>query len=54
MTAGGIATDEIDPETMMSKKCEGLYFLGETLDVTGELGGYNFQWAFATAQRLKI
>ncbi len=54
VTAGGIATDEIDPETMMSKKCEGLYFLGEALDVAGELGGYNFQWAFATAQRLKV
>ncbi|RUM65928.1 MAG: aminoacetone oxidase family FAD-binding enzyme [Sulfurospirillum sp.] len=54
VTAGGVATDEIDPKTMMSRKCEGLYFLGEALDVTGELGGYNFQWAFATAQRLKI
>jgi len=54
VTAGGIATDEIDPETMMSRKCKGLYFLGEALDVTGELGGYNFQWAFATAQRLKV
>ncbi len=54
VTAGGIATDEIDPETMMSRKCEGLYFLGEALDVTGELGGYNFQWAFATAQRLRL
>ena len=54
VTAGGIVTDEIDPETMMSRKCEGLYFLGEALDVTGELGGYNFQWAFATAHRLKL
>jgi predicted Rossmann fold flavoprotein len=54
VTKGGISTDEIDPETMMSRKCAGLYFLGEALDVTGELGGYNFQWAFATAQRLKL
>jgi len=34
---------------MMSKKVENLYFIGEVLDVTGELGGYNFQWAFSTA-----
>lgn len=54
VTRGGIATDEIDVDSMMSKKCEGLYFLGEALDVTGELGGYNFQWAFATAQRLQL
>ena len=54
VTKGGIATDEIDSRTMMSEKCEGLYFLGEVLDVTGELGGYNFQWAFATAQRLQL
>jgi len=54
VTAGGIDTAEIDSETMMSKKCPGLYFLGEALDVTGELGGYNFQWAFATAQRLGL
>jgi predicted Rossmann fold flavoprotein len=54
VTRGGISTQEIDKESMMSKKCEGLYFLGEALDVTGELGGYNFQWAFATAQRLQL
>ncbi len=54
VTLGGIATDEIDPETMESRKCPGLYFLAEALDVTGELGGYNFQWAFATAQRLRL
>ena len=34
---------------MMSKKEEGLYFIGEVLDVTGRLGGYNFQWAFSSA-----
>jgi predicted flavoprotein YhiN len=34
---------------MMSKKAEGLYFTGEVLDVTGRLGGYNFQWAFSSA-----
>lgn len=54
VTKGGIATDEIDPASMQSKHVPGLYFLGECLDVTGRLGGYNFQWAFATAQRLKL
>jgi len=49
VTKGGVSTDEIDASTMMSKKVENLYFLGEVLDVTGELGGYNFQWAFSTA-----
>jgi predicted Rossmann fold flavoprotein len=49
VTKGGVATDEIDASSMMSKKVDNLYFLGEVLDVTGELGGYNFQWAFSTA-----
>ena len=49
VTKGGIDTDEIETSSMMSKKEENLYFLGELLDVTGELGGYNFQWAFSTA-----
>jgi predicted Rossmann fold flavoprotein len=49
VTKGGVCTDEVDAETMMSKKQEGLYFLGEVLDVTGRLGGYNFQWAFSSA-----
>jgi len=40
---------EIDASSMMSKRVENLYFLGEVLDVTGELGGYNFQWAFSSA-----
>jgi len=46
---GGVACDEIDPSTMESHKIKGLYFIGETVDVTGELGGYNFQWAFSSA-----
>ncbi len=54
VTRGGICTDEIDSDTMMSKKCKDLFFLGECLDVTGELGGYNFQWAFSTAYRLRL
>ena len=49
VTKGGVNTDEIDALTMMSKKVEGLYFTGEVLDVTGRLGGYNFQWAFSSA-----
>jgi len=49
VTRGGVATDAIDPETMMSRTVPGLYFVGEVLDVTGRLGGYNFQWAFSSA-----
>jgi hypothetical protein len=51
VTKGGVNTDEIDSRTMQSKLQTGLYFVGEVLDVTGELGGYNFQWAFASAYR---
>jgi predicted Rossmann fold flavoprotein len=46
---GGIACEEIDPLSMQSRSVKGLYFIGETVDVTGELGGYNFQWAFSSA-----
>lgn len=46
---GGIACEEIDPSTMQSRKIPGLYCIGEVVDVTGELGGYNFQWAFSSA-----
>ena len=49
VTKGGVETSEVDNSTMMSKKVEGLYFIGEVLDVTGRLGGYNFQWAFSSA-----
>ena len=49
VTKGGINTDEVDASSMMSRKVNNLYFVGEVLDVTGELGGYNFQWAFSTA-----
>jgi hypothetical protein len=48
-TKGGVCTTEINPYTMESLVCENLYFLGEVLDVTGKLGGYNLQWAFASA-----
>jgi predicted Rossmann fold flavoprotein len=48
VTRGGILTEELDP-SMQSKYCQNLYFLGEVTDTTGELGGYNFQWAFSSA-----
>ncbi len=46
---GGVVTDDINGWTLESNLVEGLYFAGEVLDVTGELGGYNFQWAFSSA-----
>jgi len=49
VTKGGVVTDEVDAGSMMSRKVDNLYFIGEVLDVTGELGGYNLQWAFSTA-----
>jgi predicted Rossmann fold flavoprotein len=48
VTLGGIDTDEISSKTMMSKKHSGLFFIGEVVDVTGHLGGYNFQWAWSS------
>ncbi len=48
-TAGGVDTREISSKTMESRRVPGLYFIGEVLDVTGWLGGYNFQWAWASA-----
>ena len=49
VTVGGVDTKGIDGRTMMSKSVPGLYFIGECVDVTGWLGGYNFQWAWASA-----
>jgi len=49
VTKGGVDTHEVDANTMMSHKVKELYFIGEVLDVTGRLGGYNFQWAFSSA-----
>lgn len=49
VTLGGVDTDELSSKTMMSKKVEGLFFIGEVVDVTGWLGGYNFQWAWSSA-----
>ena len=48
VTLGGVDTKEISSKTMMSKKNQGLYFIGEVVDVTGHLGGYNFQWAWSS------
>ena len=49
VTAGGVDTRELSSQTMESKLCPGLHFIGEVVDVTGWLGGYNFQWAWASA-----
>lgn len=50
ITSGGVAVKEVDPRTMASKKCPGLYFAGEVLDVDAYTGGYNLQIAWCTAQ----
>src|SRR5882672_3967564 len=49
VTAGGVPLAEVDPSTLESRRCPGLYFTGEILDVDGRLGGFNFQWAWASA-----
>ncbi len=48
VTAGGVDTDELSAKTMETKKVPGLYFIGEVADVTGHLGGFNFQWAWSS------
>ena len=48
VTAGGVAADELSSKTMEARKVPGLYFIGEVVDVTGELGGYNLHWAWAS------
>ena len=48
VTAGGVDTNELNASSMESKRAPGLYFIGEVVDVTGWLGGYNFQWAWAS------
>lgn len=48
VTLGGVDTDELSSQTMEAKKAPGLYFIGEVVDVTGWLGGYNFQWAWSS------
>ena len=49
VTLGGVDTNELSSRTMESKKVPGLYFIGEVVDVTGHLGGFNFQWAWSSA-----
>jgi len=48
VTAGGVSTTELSSQTMETIRVPGLYFIGEVVDVTGQLGGYNFQWAWAS------
>jgi predicted Rossmann fold flavoprotein len=48
VTAGGVATGELVPKTLESRRVPGLFFIGEVVDVTGHLGGHNFQWAWAS------
>jgi hypothetical protein len=48
-TAGGVPLDEVEPRTLESRVCRGLYLVGEVLDVDGRVGGFNFQWAWSTA-----
>jgi len=48
VTLGGVNTNELSSQTMMSNKHKGLFFIGEVVDVTGHLGGYNFQWAWSS------
>jgi len=48
VTVGGVDTDDLDSRSMAAKALPGLFFIGEAVDVTGWLGGYNFQWAWAS------
>jgi len=48
VTAGGVDTRELQARTMETRTVPGLFFIGEAVDVTGQLGGYNFQWAWAS------
>ena len=54
VTAGGVDVSQISSQTMESKLCPHLFFIGEVLDVTGELGGFNLHWALASANAVKI
>jgi predicted flavoprotein YhiN len=48
VTCGGVDTEELSSRTMEARKVPGLYFVGEVMDVTGHLGGYNLQWAWSS------
>ena len=49
VTSGGLDTEQFDPETMMSREYKGLYAIGEILDIDGDCGGFNLQWAWSSA-----
>ena len=48
VTVGGVSTHDLSSKTMESRTVPGLFFIGEVVDVTGQLGGYNFQWAWSS------
>ena len=48
VTLGGVDTDDLSSKTLAARQIAGLYFIGEVVDVTGHLGGYNFQWAWSS------
>ena len=50
VTTGGVSLDGVNPKTMESRLAKGLHFVGEILDVDGRIGGFNFQWAWATGK----
>jgi hypothetical protein len=54
VTLGGVDTRDLSSKTMEARSVPGLYFIGEVVDVTGWLGGYNFQWAWASARAAGI
>lgn len=49
VTAGGVSTADLDARTLGARNVSGLFFIGEVVDVTGQLGGFNFQWAWSSA-----
>ena len=54
VTGGGVALGEVDPRTMESRRCPGLFLCGEMLDAFGPIGGYNFLWAWVTGRAAGI
>jgi predicted Rossmann fold flavoprotein len=54
VTGGGVALDEVEPRTLESRRCRGLYMCGEILDAFGPIGGHNFAWAWATGRAAGI
>jgi predicted flavoprotein YhiN len=54
VTAGGVSLDEVNPSTLESRICRGMYLVGEILDVDGRLGGFNFQWAWASGHAVAV